>query len=529
MPLELIKNPLKVSRIIGENVFSTVVEEDINVPDINPDLYKILAPSATVQLKDCEVLNDKVVVNGQVLISILYTADDEGKPLCNMDVAANFSQGIEIEGVRPKMKESVNTVIQHVDCYMINSRKLSVKVIMDLFCRVEDLFDLELAADVRGLSDIQVLRESGSFKHVIGYNKDRYEFSEELNLAADLPAIDKVLRADYKVVVKDEKAIDGKVEVNGMLGVNVLYKTEVEDNQLQYQEFEMPFTQYIEIPAAERNMECATDSALQECYLEVSEDVNGERRVLNANMVLSMGARVYKDTEQDIVVDAYSPTNVVDIEKNMFSLNEFVGKGRSNIVVKETVGIKHGDPEIEKVCYVNVMPIVNEVKLLDDRVMLEGMMECTAVYMTSYTAEPMCSMTEQIPFRHSMDISGVRLGMPCTVKCSADSVSFSQINSEVIEIRAVLGVYAEAVKHTEKKLVEKIEAVEGVSIDYGRIPAVTIYMAHKGDTLWSIAKRYNTTVDALVKLNDIENPSKIANGMQIMILKNIRVGQSANI
>jgi hypothetical protein len=63
MPLELIKNQLKVSRIIGENVFSTVVEEDINVPDINPDLYKILATSATVQLKDCELLNDKIKVN----------------------------------------------------------------------------------------------------------------------------------------------------------------------------------------------------------------------------------------------------------------------------------------------------------------------------------------------------------------------------------------------------------------------------------------------------------------------------------
>ena len=529
MPLELIKNQLKVSRIIGENVFSTVVEEDINVPDINPDLYKILAPGATVQLKDCEVLNDKVVVNGQILLSILYAADDEGKPLNNMDVIANFSQGVEVPGARPKMKENINIVIQHIDCHMINSRKLSVKVIMDLYCRVEDLFDLELAADVRGLSDIQVLREPGSFKQVVGYNKDRYEFNEELDLAADIPAIGKLLRSDYKAVIKDEKSIEGKVEVNGLLGINILYKAETEENQLQYQEFEVPFTQYIEIPAAERNMECATDSALQECHLEVSEDANGERRIINAHMVLGMGAKVFSDTEQEIVVDAYSPTNVVDIEKNIIDLNEFVGKVRSNIVVKETIGIKHGDPEIERVCYINVLPIVNEVKLLDDRVLLEGMIECTAVYETSYSAEPMCSMTEQIPFKHFMDMSGVRLGMSCIVKCNADSLNFTQINNEVIEVRAVLGVYAEVVKHIEKKLVENVEAVEGVSIDYGRIPAVTIYMVQKNDTLWSIAKRYNTTVDALARLNNIENPSKVASGMQIMILKNIRVGQSANI
>lgn len=528
MPLELIKNPLKISRIIGENVFSTVVEEDINVPDVNPDLYKILAPSATVQLKDCEVLNDKVVVNGQILISILYAADIEGKPLHNMDVAASFSQGIEIPGARPKMKESINPVIQHVDCYMINSRKLGVKVIMDIFCRVEDLFDLELAADVRGLSDIQVLRETGSFKQVVGFNKDRYEFSEELTLTADVPAIDKILRSDFNVVVKDEKAVEGKVEVTGMLGVNILYKAAADESPLQYQEFEVPFTQYIEVPAAEKNMECTTDNALQECYLEVGEDSNGEKRVLSANMVLSLGAKVFKDTEQDVVVDAYSPTNLVDIEKNMVPVSEFVGKGRSNIVVKETMGIKHGDPEIEKVCYVNVMPVVNDIKLLDDRVLLEGIMDCTSVYVTSYSAEPMCSMTEQIPFRHYIDIEGVRLGMPCTVKCSADSVNFAQINNEMIELRVVLGVYAEAVRNTEKKLVEKVEAVEGVNIDYGRIPAVTIYMVQKGDTLWSIAKRYNTTVDALARLNNIENPSKVSNGMQIMILKNIRVGQNVN-
>ena len=84
--------------------------------------------------------------------------------------------------------------------------------------------------------------------------------------------------------------------------------------------------------------------------------------------------------------------------------------------------------------------------------------------------------------------------------------------------------YAEVMRNIEKKLVENIEAAEGVSIDYDKMPAVTVYMVQKGDTLWSIAKRYNTTVDALAKLNDIENPSKVTSGMQVMIIKNIRVG-----
>ena len=290
------------------------------------------------------------------------------------------------------------------------------------------MYDLELASDVRGLSDIQVLREKGSFKQVVGYNKDRYEFNEELTLAADAPAIGKILRSDCKVVIKDEKPIEGKVEVTGSLGIDILYRADEEEGQLQYREFEVPFTQYIEIPAAERNMDCVTESTLHECHLEVNEDSNGERRVIRAFMVLGMGARVFSDIEQEIVADAYSPTNVVNIERNMFPLSEFIGKSRSNVVVKETIGIKHGDPEIEKICYVNVLPIVNEIKLLDDRVLLEGMVECTAVYESSYSAEPMCSITYQIPFRHFMDIPGVS-SMPCTVM-QCRRCEFQKINTK---------------------------------------------------------------------------------------------------
>lgn len=529
MPLELIKSPLKVCKIAGENIFSTVVEEDINVPDANPDLYKILAPSAVVMIKDCEVMTDKVMVNGQVLISILYAADLEGKPMSNMDVSANFSQSIDIPGAKAKMRETVNAVVQLVDCRMINSRKLNIRVIMDLNCRVEDISDLELATDIRGLSDIQLLREPCNVKQVAGYNKDEYEFNEELQLPSDKPSIDKVLKADYKVILKDEKLVEGKVEISGVLGVSVLYRADDELQSLNNSEFEVPFTQYIEIPAAERDMECATESNLKECYLEVGEDSNGEKRVLNLYMILSVNAKVYKDTEQDMIVDAYSPTNVIEIGKDMYKMNEYVGKNRSNIVIKETMSIKHGEPEIEKVCYVNVLPVINEVKLMDDRIAVEGMMDCTAVYQTTYSAEPMYSVSEQIPFRHFMDIPGTKLGMLHKLKCSADNVVFSHINSEVIELRVVLCVSAEVMKQIEKKLVNKLEEKEGVSVDYNKIPAVTVYMVQKGDTLWSVAKRYNTTVDALVRLNGIENPSKIAQGMHIMILKNIRMSQSAGL
>lgn len=525
MPVELIKNPLKVCRIVGENVYSTLVEEDINVPDINPDVYKALTSTATVMVKDCEVLSDKVLVNGQVMINILYEADMDGKPVNCIEAPLNFSQAIEMPGARVKMKEFVNAVAQHIECAIINSRKLNIRVILDLGCRVEELFDLELASDIRGLSDIQILREPCKVKQVVSYNKDQYNINDKLMVSPERPAIQKILKSDYKVLLKDEKIYDGKIELSGVLGINLLYAAADEENSLSYMEFELPFDQYIEVPAAERNMDCVTEAAPGQFYIEAAENDVGEKKILTVEGTINVSTKVYKESEEEVVIDAYSPSNVIEMSKDIVKMNEFVGKGHSNTVIKESISIPHGEPEIEKICYVNVMPVINEIKILDDRVLVEGALETDAIYMSSFSGEPACSMKEQIPFRHYVDIPGIRLGMQCDVKCDIDSLSFSPMNSTMIELRVVLGVTASAYKQTDKRIVTMVEELEGIAVDQSRIPAVTIYLVQKGDTLWSIAKRYNTTVDALVKLNNIENPSKIAQGMQIMILKNVRTSK----
>ena len=46
----------------------------------------------------------------------------------------------------------------------------------------------------------------------------------------------------------------------------------------------------------------------------------------------------------------------------------------------------------------------------------------------------------------------------------------------------------------------------------------TIYTSY-GDTLWSIAKRYRTSVDKILRTNDIENADVISVGQKILIIR----------
>ena len=47
--------------------------------------------------------------------------------------------------------------------------------------------------------------------------------------------------------------------------------------------------------------------------------------------------------------------------------------------------------------------------------------------------------------------------------------------------------------------------------------SMVIYFVKPGDSLWSIAKMFKSTIDDIAKVNDIENPDRINVGEQLYI------------
>ena len=73
---------------------------------------------------------------------------------------------------------------------------------------------------------------------------------------------------------------------------------------------------------------------------------------------------------------------------------------------------------------------------------------------------------------------------------------------------------------------ETAETVTDITMDEetARQPmaGAVIYMVQKGDSLWKIAKRYRTTVNDILAVNDIENPDLIYPGQKLLIIKMVR-------
>ena len=98
-------------------------------------------------------------------------------------------------------------------------------------------------------------------------------------------------------------------------------------------------------------------------------------------------------------------------------------------------------------------------------------------------------------------------------------VHLENINADIeagnIAVRAVVKVYTRVNYMVQKKFLVDVYPVEA------EVPkkkaSITIYVVQSGDTLWKIAKKYNTTMQEVARVNQIEEPNVIKVSQKLII------------
>ena len=73
--------------------------------------------------------------------------------------------------------------------------------------------------------------------------------------------------------------------------------------------------------------------------------------------------------------------------------------------------------------------------------------------------------------------------------------------------------------HDSVSLISGIEFKELPEDYQDNFASMTLYIVKKGDTLWKIAKKYNSSVCEIAEINNIENPDLIYPGDKLLIVK----------
>lgn len=517
MSVELVKDLFKFEQVVGENISQTIVEGDILVPDIKPDITRVLSATTKVAINKQYIEDNKIFTEGTVYFKILYVSEKGDQPLYSVDSSTEFKQDIEIEGINSKMKGEVAVEVEHTDFTINNERKIGVKAVVNLVGKAIEEKSVEITKDATGLEDIQVLKESFKYTDIVGVNESETLIKDNFELNEDDFEIREILKWDATILERDTKITDGKVIVGGMVNIDLLYVDEEYDNQLKMIRREIPFTHFVEIADAFSDMEYKLKLSVDQFYYDVKEDLRGEKKVVELEGIVKIAAKVMDTQSREILVDTYSPGKEFNITKEQIEINENVGINKANVLIRETLDIPHGHPPIAEVFSINVQPILTDYLVDVDKVIIEGILESTLMYKAMEGLQPLYSFTQEVPFRHYVELEGLSEDTKADVDLFIEEADYSIINGEQVEVKVNVGASCEAFCSKAINIISSIEEIEEADLKVR--PSLTIYYMQPNDTLWKVAKAYNTTVDQIVNTNQIEDPAFIKAGDYIIIEK----------
>jgi LysM repeat protein len=514
MAMELIKENIECEQLLTENFCDTVVKSEYVIPDTHPDVNQVLMIDAKPCIISKEIMQDKILVEGQIEYTLLYLAkEEESTGIYSTNYTGKFSNYVDVPGAEHKMLCDSDCYIEHIECMIVNERKISIEGIVKLKAEVYKNYEFKVIRDVTGSEDIQMLKNPSTMDKIVGTVSGDLVAKCHMQIPMDNPQIGSILKCDVKVHKKETKVMEGKVSISANALIKVLYRGK-DSREIVYMEEDVSIDKELESREANPTMDSYSKFRVDAMEFNIREDDLGENRIIDVEAIIKSDTKVMYKEDMDIIQDAYSPSALMQMSRKDYQLNVMHGHSTCQNIVKGTIELNNSNPKVSKIIMCCGKVCVTDKKLVEDKVIVEGVLNVEVLYKTFDEEKYLCTVNEEIPFNYAVEIPGCKIDMQCIAKVCLENVEAS-IELNNIDIKALIEVYARVNYLTHKEFLVDMEPIEG------EIPkkkaSLTIYVVQHGDTLWKIAKKYYTTIQALVKLNEIEDADAIKVGDKLII------------
>lgn len=507
--MELIKESVTMNETLYADRSQAYVEGDIIVPDVKPDILKILQVDAVSSVVSKELADGRLTIAGKVNLTILYIPEREGDSIQSITSVFDFSERIERQGITDSAVVSLDTDIERVEFNLINSRKLSVKSTVVLDCRISGEKELEFVTGVEE-GNAECMRSSLNVNSIITNAEHEFVIRERIEVPAGKVSIGELLKVDARITDKETKAITGKLVAKGVLNMCVLYVGS--GGSIEFMEADIPFTEVFDADNLNEDMDCTLDFEICELHYETEEDSDGDIRILNIELLANAKISASENTTVDMVSDFFCPAYNTQLIYSDMEFDEVVARPRTQNTLREVISIDNKLPQISGVYNVITKTVITKAAPDHGKIAAEGKIEAYILYLTDNAQSPVYSVKKEISFSYLLDAPAVRPGMECRIRAEVEHTSYSLNVANEVELRCMLVISAEAV---EKKTVRLITdcTVEPMENKKG----IVIYFIQNGDTMWDIAKRYCVSVDDILQYNQLSAEDRLTVGEKLII------------
>ena len=518
--MELVREKIVLNKHIGREKSQVLLEGDIIVPDIKPDIASVLKTEATIVISKTNAMANRISYSGKLAIKILYMAKDGDASVHSISTFAPVDDFFNMEGVSPDMWVNLSSNIANIDYRIVNDRKLNYRAVVDIAMSVSENTSMDVVRSVEDLPAAQQKMAFFTMNNMIEKAADEFTIKDEVVLPGNKPAVRELLSCGTAISGKEVRVLGGRVDVSGELVVTPLYKGVNEESVIEFAEFELPFSGSIEVAGARDGDFGDVVLNVLDSVVTVNPDENGDDRILAMEVIVGADIRISQNQELEILEDAYCIDQSLAISREGLDYQHLVCRNKNQFNVKEIVTLEDA-PEILQILSVGGVVHLEDKKVVDDKVVVEGIVSADILYVANSDTSPLYNYKAVLPIRQVIETKGARLGMEADVEQSIEHVGFNMLSGNEVEVRFLLSADTVVQENVRAEYISDIEFNPLNREEMDSMPSMVVLCVQKSDSLWGIAKKYNASLEELAAINDMESGAELRDGQRLLVVKKV--------
>lgn len=500
-------------------------DETLLVPDTMPDMIQILFSEGRVTPSQPGKTHysSSDTYSGEILLFTVYRPDGgEGTPVDVVRSTITFetsacwgtssSQNTSTSQTDSDRIYYATVCLKEVEPSRLNERKFQVRG--KLCIAVTEIQKTELHV-LRDSSDKNLIlkQEKKEAADLVFETEEFADIEQEIAVEEGQPQPVRILKESFTITETHRQVSSGKLIINGLLQVQILYLGEDDEreNQLCCRREKTEFTQFIPL-----------QSQLNSDLIKVDFSGDGLKLTIENQDTFQLEGQVririhgYGTKQIPVASDAYHKEKSIHFDRKVEALSCLTDVLSGEISAREVVNLTQQDQHPEKLICGSILPGNISVHPEHGRIVIEGSVPVRILSLDENGRAFV--IKSEVPLRGALDTSA----SPETLQeadlftCSAikdfwiDTINSSQIE---INVNATIEVWI-----SETREFTSLEHFTARDEDPQQ-PAMAIYITSAGDSLWDVAKHYQCDADALVQLNQIDGDAPLTEGAKLLIVR----------
>lgn len=494
---------------------------DYSLPDYLGDVRKILFTEAALRPSGRFAGGDEVEFSGVILYNLIYL-DSEGN-ISSAEFTSDYEYAVKCSG--ESYKDAVaDTKISAYSIRLLGPRKFSARASLVGSARVSEESKIQLSGNaLECCSTPEVSMGSAEVRACHISSGVEREMAEKLLELEGAIADEVSVVYSFAEPIADSVSAEGdSLTVKGRVRVNALVKTE--DQATFGVDKVIPFEERLDFENAQSHSSFSPNLTVGSLKVSVNPTEKGCDLV--ADCIVEICTMAECNERVELVRDAYLKDAATENSYQDFRYHTLVdsatAKGVHNAELDRSALESEG---LREIVLMTATPKVEKVELTDEGVNILGEIRYSGIASEIIDDKiSYVSIKTNSPFATNVNTTCHNSeNMQVEAKVLTHSAS-ATLDENKIYFSTSLESCALILEEREEKILSGFSIKEGETDDVGEAK-ITVYYPTDGDTLFSVAKKYRTSVLKVARDNDIaesvfssSNPDGKLSGVKKLII-----------